>query len=437
MKKTVCIIGKPNVGKSTIFNRLIKDKKAIIMDTPGVTRDRIYDTVTYNNKSFFLIDTGGIEIGHDDFNEDIKVQAELAIDESDLILFVVDGKNDLDPNDYLIRDMLIKSHKDVVVVVNKIDNDKRENNVYGFYELGFEHVFGVSAEHNLGFKELMDFITSSMNENEEVADSTLKFAIIGRPNVGKSSLINALLNEDRVIVSNVAGTTRDAIDTRFNYNGEEYIAIDTAGMRKKGKIYEEIEKYSLIRSLKAIERSDVSVVVIDAKEGIIEHDKHIVSYATNAGKGIVLVVNKWDTVKNPDQEIKKWKDLIEVEFQFIPYVKVVFLSAKEKKRIHTLMPEIISAYENNNKEVQTSLLNDVITEAASMHPAPSYKNQRLKIYFVSQTGTCPPKFTFNVNNKGLVHFSYERYLENVIRNNFDFTGTPIILQFKNKNDRGE
>ena len=435
--KTICIIGKPNVGKSTIFNRLVKDKKAIIMDTPGVTRDRIYDTVTYNNKSFFLIDTGGIEIGHDDFNEDIKVQAELAIDESDLIMFVVDGKNELDANDYLIRDMLIKSHKDVVVVVNKIDNDKRENNIYAFYELGFEHVYGVSAEHNLGFRELMDFITSSMKETEDVIDSTLKFAIIGRPNVGKSSLINALLNEDRVIVSDVAGTTRDAIDTRFNYNGEEYIAIDTAGMRKKGKIYEDIEKYSLIRSMKAIERADVCVVVIDAKEGIIEHDKHIVSYATDAGKGIVLVVNKWDTVKNPDQEIKKWKDLIAVEFQFVPYVKIVFLSAKEKKRIHTLMPEVISAYQNNNKEIQTSLLNDCIMEAASMHPAPSYKNQRLKIYFVSQTGVCPPKFTFNVNNKGLVHFSYERYLENVIRSNFDFTGTPIQLQFKNKNERGE
>ena len=437
MKKTICIIGKPNVGKSTIFNRLVKDKKAIIMDTPGVTRDRIYDTVTYNNKSFFLIDTGGIEIGNDDFNEDIKAQAELAIDESDLIMFVVDGKNDLDPNDYLIRDMLIKSHKDVVVVVNKIDNDKRENNIYAFYELGFEHVFGVSAEHNIGFKELMDFITSSMSESEEVEDSTLKFAIIGRPNVGKSSLINALLNEERVIVSDVAGTTRDAVDTRFNYNNQEYVAIDTAGMRKKGKVYEEIEKYSLIRSLKAIERSDVCVVVIDAKEGIIEHDKHIVSYATEAGKGIVLVINKWDTVKNPDQEIKKWKDLIKVEFQFIPYVKVVFLSAKEKKRIHTLMPEVISAYENNNKEVQTSLLNDAIMEASMMHPAPSYKNQRLKIYFVSQTGVCPPKFTFNVNNKGLVHFSYARYLENVIRENFDFSGTPIQLQFKNKNDRGE
>lgn len=437
MKKTVCIIGKPNVGKSTIFNRLVKDKKAIIMDTPGVTRDRIYDTVTYNNKSFFLIDTGGIEIGHDDFNEDIKAQAELAIDESDLIMFVVDGKNELDPNDYLIRDMLIKSHKDVVVVVNKIDNDKRENNIYAFYELGFEHVFGVSAEHNLGFRELMDFITSSMKETEEIIDSTLKFAIIGRPNVGKSSLINALLNEDRVIVSNVAGTTRDAIDTKFNYNGQEYIAIDTAGMRKKGKIYEDIEKYSLIRSMKAIERSDVCVVVIDAEEGIIEHDKHIVSYAVEAGKGIVLVVNKWDTVKNPDEAIKKWKNLIKVEFQFVPYAKVVFLSAKEKKRIHTLMPEVISAYENNNKEIQTSLLNDVIMEASMMHPAPSYKNQRLKIYFVSQTGVCPPKFTFNVNNKGLVHFSYERYLENVIRENFDLTGTPIQLQFKNKNERGE
>ena len=435
MKKTVCIIGKPNVGKSTIFNRMIKDKKSIIMDTPGVTRDRIYDSVTYNNKSFFLIDTGGIEIGNNDFNQDIKLQAELAIDESDLILFVVDGKNDLDANDYLIRDMLIKSKKEVIVVANKIDNDNRKDNIYQFYELGFETIFPVSAEHNLGFKELLDYLTSKMNENEEIDDSILKFAIIGRPNVGKSSLINALLNEERVIVSNVAGTTRDAVDTRFNYENNEYIAIDTAGMRKKGKIYEDIEKYSLIRSLKAIERADVCVVVIDAKEGIIEHDKHIVSYATEAGKGLVLVVNKWDTVKNPNEAIKKWQDLIEAEFQFVPYAKLVFLSALNKKRIHTLMPEIISAYENNHKEIQTSVLNDVITEAVSLHPAPSYKGKRLKIYFVTQSASCPPKFTFNVNNKGLVHFSYERYLENKIRESFDLTGTPIILQFKNKNDR--
>lgn len=435
MKKTVCIIGKPNVGKSTIFNRLIKDKKAIIMDEPGVTRDRIYGTATYNNKSFLLIDTGGIEVGNNNFNEDIKAQAELAIDESDLILFVVDGKNDLDANDYLIKDMLLRSKKEVIVVANKIDNDNRKDNVYAFYELGFEKIFPVSAEHNLGFRELLDYVTSKMAETEEVIDSNLKFAIIGRPNVGKSSLINALLNEERVIVGNEAGTTRDAIDTVFNYNGEEFTAIDTAGMRKKGKIYENIEKYSIIRSLKAIERSDVCVIVIDASEGIIEHDKHIVSYAVDAGKGIVICVNKWDTVDNQNEAIKKWKLLIENEFQFVPYAKVVFLSAKNKKRIHTLMPEVISAYENNHKELQTSLLNDVITEATSLHPAPSYKNKRLKIYFVTQTGTCPPKFTFNVNDKGLVHFSYERYLENRIRESFDLTGTPIQLQFKNKSDR--
>jgi len=435
MKKTVCIIGKPNVGKSTIFNRLIKDKKAIIMDEPGVTRDRIYGTATYNNKSFLLIDTGGIEVGNNNFNEDIKAQAELAIDESDLILFVVDGKNDLDANDYLIKDMLLRSKKEVIVVANKIDNDNRKDNVYAFYELGFEKIFPVSAEHNLGFRDLLDYVTSKMTENEEVIDDNLKFAIIGRPNVGKSSLINALLNEERVIVGNEAGTTRDAIDTVFNYNGEEFTAIDTAGMRKKGKIYENIEKYSIIRSLKAIERSDVCVIVIDASEGIIEHDKHIVSYAVDAGKGIVICVNKWDTVDNQNEAIKKWKLLIENEFQFVPYAKVVFLSAKNKKRIHTLMPEVISAYENNHKELQTSLLNDVITEATSLHPAPSYKNKRLKIYFVTQTGTCPPKFTFNVNDKGLVHFSYERYLENRIRESFDLTGTPIQLQFKNKSDR--
>lgn len=435
MKKTICIIGKPNVGKSTIFNRLIKDNKSIIMDTPGVTRDRIYGTCTYNNKSFFVIDTGGIEIGHSDFNEDIKVQAQLAIDESDLIMFVVDGKNGLDANDYLIKDMLLKSGKDVLLLVNKIDNEGRKENIYSFYELGFENIIGVSAEHNLGFRELLEFLTKNINENEEPDEGIPKFAIIGRPNVGKSSLINALLNEERVLVGNVAGTTRDAVDTRFTYNNNEYIAIDTAGMRKKGKIYEDIEKYSLIRSLKAIERSNVCVVVIDASEGIIEHDKHILSYAVDAGKGIVICVNKWDTVKNPDQEIKKWKELIKNDLQFVPYANVVFLSALNKKRIHTLMPEIINAYENNNKEISTSLLNDVITEAVTLHPAPSYKGKRLKIYFVSQTGINPPKFTFNVNNKGLVHFSYERYLENQIRENFDLTGTPIILQFKNKSDR--
>lgn len=434
MKHTVCLIGKPNVGKSTIFNRLIKEDKAIIMDMPGITRDRIYGTVNYQEKPFLLIDTGGIDLGKENFNEDIIIQAQLAIDEADVIVFVVDGKEDITANDRKIKDMLIKSNKKVIVAVNKIDNEKRKQDIYNFYELGFEIVLPISASHNLGFDKLLEEITKDFKDDEIILDDDLKFCIIGRPNVGKSSLINALLNEQRSIVSDVAGTTRDAIDTKFKYNGEYYTVIDTAGMRKKGRIYENVEKYSLIRSLKAIDRSDVCVIVINALEGIIEHDKHIISYATEAGKGIVICVNKWDTVEDPNTAIKKWKELIKYELQFVPYAKIVFLSALTKKRIHTLMPEVISAYENNRKEIKTSLLNNVIVDAVTMHEPPSYKGKRLKIYFVSQTDICPPKFTFNVNNKGLVHFSYERYLENQIRENFDLTGTPIILKFKNKGE---
>ena len=433
--QTVCLVGKPNVGKSSIFNRLIKENKSIIMDTPGVTRDRIYGRVNHNDKSFYLIDTGGISLGEDDFAKDILVQATLAIDEADLVLFVVDGNDDPDASDKKVAEILHKSSKKVIVVVNKIDNDKKKENLYNYYELGFSDLVAVSASHNIGFDELLNTITSDLPEETKVDDTSLKFCIIGRPNVGKSSLINAILNEERAIVSDVAGTTRDAIDTKFKYNHEDITVIDTAGMRKKGKIYESVEKYSLIRSLKAIDRSDVCVLVIDASTGIIEHDKHIASYALDAGKGIVICVNKWDTINNPDSDIRKWKEDIKNEFQFIPYAHTVFLSAKTKKRLSGLMPEVINAYNNNRKEVKTSLLNNIIMEAVSMHEPPSYKGKRLKIYFVSQTGTCPPKFTFSVNNKGLVHFSYERYLENQIRNNIDFDGTPIMLQFKNKSEK--
>ena len=433
--QTVCLVGKPNVGKSSIFNRLIKENKSIIMDTPGVTRDRIYGRVDSNNKNFYLIDTGGISLGEDDFAKDILAQASLAIDEADLVLFVVDGIEDPDANDKKVAEILHKSSKKVIVVVNKIDNNKRKENIYNYYELGFSDLVAVSASHNIGFDELLNTITSDLPEEVKVEDNSLKFCIIGRPNVGKSSLINAILNEERAIVSDIAGTTRDAIDTKFKYNHEEITVIDTAGMRKKGKIYESVEKYSLIRSLKAIDRSDVCVLVVDASTGIIEHDKHIASYALDAGKGIVLCVNKWDTVSNPDKDIKTWKEEIKKEFQFIPYAHTVFLSAKTKKRLSGLMPEVINAYNNNKKEVKTSVLNNIIMEAVSMHEPPSYKGKRLKIYFVSQTGCCPPKFTFSVNNKGLVHFSYERYLENQIRNNIDFDGTPIMLQFKNKNEK--
>ena len=350
--QTVCLVGKPNVGKSSIFNRLIKENKSIIMDTPGVTRDRIYGKCNYNDKSFLVIDTGGISIGSDDFAKDILMQATLAIDEADLVLFVVDGINDIDASDLKVAEILHKSNKKVIVVVNKIDNKERMENIYNFYELGFGEIIGISASHKIGFDNLLNMITNDLPEEEIDTDTSLKFSIIGRPNVGKSSLINALLNENRAIVSDVAGTTRDAIDTKFKYNHQDITVIDTAGMRKRGRIYESVEKYSLIRSLKAIDRSDVCVLVIDATTGIIEHDKHIASYALDAGKGIVIAVNKWDTIKNPDQDIRKWKEEIKNEFQFIPYVHVVFLSAMTKKRVSTLMPEVLLAYENNRKEVK-------------------------------------------------------------------------------------
>ena len=431
---TVCLVGRPNVGKSTIFNRLVGKKISIIEDTPGVTRDRIYGDVSYKKYKFHLIDTGGIDVSKDIFNNEIKVQAEVAIDEADVIVFIVDGKDELNQNDFVIRDMLKKSGKDVIVAVNKIDNENREDNVYNFYELGFENIVGISGEHNIGIDKLLDMIVVNFKEVEDIKEDNnkIKFSIIGRPNVGKSSLVNALLNEEKAIVSDVAGTTRDAVDTEFRYDGNDYIAIDTAGMRKRGKIYENIEKYSVIRSMRAIDRSDVCVVVINAEEGIIEHDKHIASYAIDAGKPMVLVVNKWDTV-NDKNDIKSFTTLMRNEFQFLSYVPIVFLSAKTKKRIHTLMPEVKKVYDNSLKEIKTSVLNDVIRDAVMLNQPPSYKGKRLKIYFVNQSGTRPPKFTFNVNSKKLIHFSYYRYLENKLRENFDLEGTPIIIQFKNRN----
>ena len=430
---TVCLVGRPNVGKSTIFNRLVGKKISIIEDTPGVTRDRIYGDVSYKGYKFHLIDTGGIDVSREVFNDEIRVQVEVAIDEADKIIFVVDGKSELNQNDYVIRDMLKKSGKEVIVAVNKIDNSNREDNVYNFYELGFGEVIAVSGEHNLGISDLLDWVVKDFNPIPDVEydKDKVKFCIIGRPNVGKSSLVNALLNEEKAIVSDIAGTTRDSVDTEFRYDGNDYVVIDTAGMRKKGKIYESIEKYSVIRSMKAIERSDVCVIVINAEEGIIEHDKHIASYALEAGKPMVLVVNKWDTVSDKN-DIKSFTNLMRAEFQFLSYVPIVFLSAKTKKRIHTLMPEVLKVYNNSLKEIKTSVLNDVIRDAVMLNQPPSYKGKRLKIYFVNQSGTKPPKFTFSVNSKGLVHFSYERYLENKLRENFDLEGTPILIQFKNR-----
>lgn len=428
---TVALVGRPNVGKSTLFNKIIGKKISIIEDTPGVTRDRIYQEGTYNNKKFYLVDTGGIDTSKIEFNDEIKMQAEIAIKDADIVVFIVDGKEGLTSNDLLVRDILRKSKKEVIVAINKVDAKGTKDNIYDFYELGFNTYIPISSIHNTGYIELMDAITKSFKEHEEIEDTRLKFSIIGRPNVGKSSLMNALLNEERVVVSDIAGTTRDSIDSVLKYHNEEYLLIDTAGMRKKGKVFESIEKYSLFRSLKAIDRSDICLVVINAEEGITEHDKHIAGYAIERGKGLIFVVNKWDMVK--DTTIQDFEKLMRAEFQFATYAPIVILSALTKKRIHTLMPEIIKVGENIKREIPTSLLNNVILDAYQLNIPPSYKGKRLKIFFSAQTGTKPPKFTLRVNNKGLVHFSYERYLENKIRENFELSGTPIIIQFKNRN----
>ena len=427
---TVALVGRPNVGKSTLFNKIVGKKISIIEDTPGVTRDRLYQDTIYNNKPFSLIDTGGIDMENVTFNEEIKTQALIAIEEADVIVFMVDGKEGITSNDLEISKILRRSKKKVIVAINKIDTKTAQENLYDFYELGFDTYIPISSIHNLGYIELLDAITMDFREADVEEDNRLKFSIIGRPNVGKSSLVNALLNEERAVVSDIAGTTRDSIDTTLKYNGEEYVMIDTAGMRKKGKVFESIEKYSLIRSMRAISRSDICLVVINADEGITEHDKHIAGYAINEGKGLILVVNKWDLVK--DKSIKEFTQLVRNEFQFATFAPVVFLSALTKKRIHTLMPEVIKVAENIKREIKTSILNEVISEAYELNLPPTYKGKRLKIYFVSQSGINPPKFTFRVNNKGLVHFSYERYLINKLRENFDFTGTPIEIKFKNR-----
>lgn len=430
-KPTVALVGRPNVGKSTLFNKIVGRRISIIEDTPGVTRDRIYANASYQGKEFNIVDTGGIDTETLTFNNEIKMQAEIAIKEADVIVFIVDGKEGMTEGDKIVQEILRKANKKVIVAINKGDTNEAKENQYEFYELGFDDYVLISGIHNIGYIDLLDKITEDFKEQIEDQDTRLKFSIIGRPNVGKSSLINALLNEERVVVSNIAGTTRDSIDSILKYNGEEYILIDTAGMRKKGKVYESIEKYSLLRSLEAIDRSDICLVVINAEEGIKEHDKHIAGYAIEKGKGIIFVVNKWDKATNT---IDEFNIIMKNEFQFATYAKIVYLSALTKKRINTLMPEVLKVKEAIVREAKTSVLNDMIRDAYMLNMPPSYKGKRLKIYFVSQTGIKPPKFTFRVNDKGLVHFSYERYLENKIRENFNYEGTPIILQFKNRGE---
>lgn len=428
-KPVVAIVGRPNVGKSTIFNRIVGERVSIVEDIPGVTRDRIYSSAEWLTYQFNIIDTGGIEIGDEPFLAQIRHQAEIAIDEADVIIFITNGREGLTPADEEVAKILYRSNKPVVLAVNKIDNPDMRENIFDFYSLGFGDPFPISGSHGIGLGDLLDEVVKHFNKRseEEYDDDVVKFSLIGRPNVGKSSLVNAILGEDRVIVSDIAGTTRDAIDTTFKFNGQEFVIIDTAGMRKKGKVYESTEKYSVLRALKAIERSDVVLVVLNGEEGIIEQDKRIAGYAHEAGKAVVIVVNKWDAVEKDEKTMKQFEQKIRDHFLFLDYAPIVFLSAKTKKRLHTLMPSIIQASENHAMRIPTNVLNDVIMDAVAMNPTPTDKGTRLKIFYATQVAVKPPTFIIFVNDPELLHFSYERFLENRIRDAFGFEGTPIKI----------
>ncbi|MGB3569639.1 MAG: ribosome biogenesis GTPase Der [Priestia megaterium] len=428
-KPIIAIVGRPNVGKSTIFNRIVGERVSIVEDIPGVTRDRIYSSGEWLNLDFNIIDTGGIDIGDEPFLEQIKQQAEIAIDEADVIIFLVNGRDGITAADEEVAKILYKSKKPVVLAVNKVDNPEMRELIYDFYALGYGEPFPISGTHGLGLGDLLDEAAKHFpkEKDEDYGEEVIKFSLIGRPNVGKSSLVNALLGEDRVIVSDLAGTTRDAIDTKFTKEDQEYVVIDTAGMRKRGKVYESTEKYSVLRALKAIERSDVVLVVLNAEEGIIEQDKKIAGYAQEAGKAVVIVVNKWDTVEKDEKTMKKFEENIREHFQFLTYAPIVFLSAKTKKRTHTLLPMIDLASESHAVRVETSILNDVIMDAVAMNPTPTHNGNRLKIYYTTQVAIKPPTFVVFVNDPELMHFSYKRFLENKLREAFGFEGTPIKI----------
>jgi len=428
-KPTVAIVGRPNVGKSTIFNRIVGERISIVEDIPGVTRDRIYSSAEWLNQEFSLIDTGGIDIGDEPFLEQIRQQAEIAMDEADVIVFLTNGREGVTAADEEVARILYKTKKPVVLAVNKVDNPEMRGDIYDFYALGFGEVYPISGSHGLGLGDLLDEVIGHFpdKQQENYDEETIKFSLIGRPNVGKSSLVNALLGQERVIVSNVAGTTRDAVDTPYTKDGQDYVIIDTAGMRKKGKVYESTEKYSVLRALRAIERSDVVLVVLDGEEGIIEQDKKIAGYAHEAGRSVVIVVNKWDAVEKDEKTMKEFEEKIRAHFQFLDYAPIVFLSAKTRKRTQTLLPMINKACESHSLRVPTNVLNDVIMDAIAMNPTPTHNGQRLRVYYATQVAIKPPTFVVFVNDPELLHFSYERFLENRIRDAFDFEGSPIKI----------
>ena len=437
-KPVVAIVGRPNVGKSTLFNTLAGERISIVKDTPGVTRDRIYADVNWLNHNFTLIDTGGIEPDSGDIIlSQMREQAQIAIDTTDVIMFIVDVRQGLQDSDSKVADMLRRSHKPVVLVVNKVDSfEKYMPDVYEFYNLGIGDPHPVSASSMLGLGDMLDEVVSYFPEGDttEEEDDRPKVAIIGKPNVGKSSLINKLANADRVIVSNIAGTTRDAIDTDIKYNGREYVFIDTAGLRRKNKIKEEIERYSIIRAVTAVERADVVILVIDATEGVSEQDAKIAGIAHDRGKGIIIAVNKWDAVEKNNNSVKEYTRDIREVLSFMPYAEILFISAKSGQRLNKLFDMIDVVIENNSMRVQTGVLNEIVAEAVAMQQPPTDKGKRLKIYYVTQVSVKPPTFVVFVNDKNLMHFSYTRYLENRIRDTFGFKGTALKFITRERKD---
>jgi GTP-binding protein len=436
-RPVVAIVGRPNVGKSTIFNRLIGDRLAIVEDKPGITRDRIYGVSEWNGKAFSVIDTGGIEIDGDDvILKSIRMQAELAIEEADVIVFMCDAKSGVTQSDEEVAQILFRSGKPIVLAVNKVDNLSRYDEIYEFYSLGFGDPIAISGSHGTGIGDLLDAIVDILPDlsDDDYDEDVIRVALIGRPNVGKSSLVNAILGEERVIVSDIAGTTRDAIDTPFEKDGQRYVLIDTAGMRKRGKVYETTEKYSVMRAMRAIERADVVLIVINGEEGIIDQDKHIAGYAYEAGKASIFVVNKWDVVEKDDKTMHQFEKKIRDHFLFMTYAPIVFLSAKTKSRLHKLLPVVQHVAQQHSLRVQTHLLNDVVSDAVAINPPPTDKGRRLRINYVTQVAVKPPTMVVFVNDPELMHFSYERYLENKIRGAFDFEGTPIRIFTRRKSD---
>ncbi|MGM0217217.1 ribosome biogenesis GTPase Der [Enterococcus sp. AZ126] len=426
---TIAIVGRPNVGKSTIFNRIAGERISIVEDTPGVTRDRIYATGEWLGREFSIIDTGGIDLSDEPFMDQIKHQAEIAIEEADVIIFVASGREGVTDADELVARILYCSNKPVILAVNKVDNPEMRNDIYEFYSLGLGDPFPISGSHGLGIGDVLDEAVKHFStEIEEEDEDTIKFSLIGRPNVGKSSLINAILGEDRVIVSEIEGTTRDAIDTHFeSENGQKFLMIDTAGMRKRGKVYESTEKYSVMRAMRAIERSDIVLMVLNAEEGIREQDKKVAGYAHEAGRGIIIVVNKWDTVEKETNTMRDFEEEIREEFRYLDYAPIIFVSALTKQRLNKL-PELIELVSmNQNLRIPSALLNDVVMDAIAINPTPTDKGKRLKVFYGTQVAIKPPTFVIFVNEEELMHFSYARFLENQIRKAFTFEGTPIKI----------